>query len=127
MISWVENLLFLFNTADDCPLKATLWHYKYIVISTVCASTLANREEKVRQCVYVTDLGLQLQHPLPGLSQLSLGLSLSQPHTHQLVLQLTQRVPLRAVLPATCRASQVALWRGLMVGPFSITLKPFIV
>lgn len=59
-----------------------------------------------------SDLRLHLQHPLPCLSQLRLGLSLAQPHTHQLVLQLAQRVLLGAVLPAACCARQVTLVRG---------------
>lgn len=58
-----------------------------------------------------SDLCLHLQHPLPRLSQLRLGLGLTQPHAHQLVLQLTQRVLPGAVLPATSGASQVTLTR----------------
>lgn len=50
-------------------------------------------------------LRLHLQHPLPGLPQLRLGLGLAQPHAHQLVLQLAQRVLPGAVLPATGGAS----------------------
>lgn len=52
-----------------------------------------------------SDLRLHLQHPLPRLSQLRLGLGFAQPHAHQLVLQLTQRVLPGAVLPAASSAS----------------------
>lgn len=58
-----------------------------------------------------SDLRLHLQHPLPCLSQLCLGLGLSKPHAHQLVLQLSQRALLGAVLPATGGACQVTLTR----------------
>lgn len=68
-----------------------------------------------------SDLCLHLQHPLPCLSQLCLGLGLTQPHAHQLVLQLTQRVLPGAVLPATSGACQVTLTRGNIVSQLSIT------
>lgn len=59
--------------------------------------------------VKTSDLCLQFQHPLPRLSQFCLGLSLTQPHAHELVLQLTQGILLGTVLPATGGACQVTL------------------
>lgn len=62
-----------------------------------------------------TDLSLQLQQPLPGLSEQGLGVGLSQPDAHQLVLQLVERVLPGAVLPAARCARQVPLW-GTVTG-----------
>lgn len=58
------------------------------------------------------DLGLHLQQPLSILSQLRLGLGFTQPHAHQLVLQLTQRVLPLVVFPTACRPRQMTLARA---------------